>query len=38
MDYMMKIVMSLEDAGLLMKGITKTTKNESKEQKAGHGF
>ena len=29
----MKIVKSLEDSGLLLKGVTKTIKNETKEQK-----
>ena len=33
MNDIMKIVMSLEDAGLLIKGITETIKNEAKEQK-----
>ena len=31
----MKIVKSLEDSGLLVKGITETVQNEVKEQKAG---
>ena len=31
----MKIVQVLEDSGLLLKGITKTIKNETKEQKGG---
>lgn len=33
MDDAMKIVKSLEDSGLLLKGVTKTSKNETKEQK-----
>ena len=31
----MKIVKSLEEAGLLIKGISETIKNEAKEQKGG---
>ena len=31
----MKIVKSLEDSGLLMKGISETIQNEVKEQKGG---
>ena len=31
----MKIIKSLEESGLLIKGISKTTKNEAKEQKGG---
>ena len=30
-----KIVKSLEDSGLLLKGVTKTDQNEVKEQKGG---
>ena len=30
-----KIVKSLEDAGLLLKGVTETVQNEVKEQKGG---
>ena len=30
-----KIVQSLEESGLLMKGVTETIKNEAKEQKGG---
>ena len=30
-----KIVKSLEDSGLLLKGVTETVQNEVKEQKAG---
>ena len=35
MNDMMKIVKSLEESGLLIKGISKTIKNEAKEQKGG---
>ena len=31
----MKIIKSLEESGLLIKGISNTTKNEAKEQKGG---
>ena len=31
----MKIVQVLEDSGILLKGVTKTIKNEIKEQKGG---
>ena len=31
----MKIVMSLEDSGLLIKGVNETIQNETKEQKKG---
>ena len=31
----LKIVKSLEDSGLLLKGVTESVKNEVKEQKAG---
>ena len=31
----MKIIQSLEESGLLIKGISQTTKNEAKEQKGG---
>ena len=31
----MKIVQALEDSNILLKGVTKTIKNESKEQKEG---
>ena len=34
----MKIVQSLEDSGILLKGVTKTIKNETKEQKGGFLF
>ena len=33
MDYLIKIVKSLEDSGLLLKGITELVQNEIKEQK-----
>ena len=35
MQDLLKIVKSLEDSGLLLDGITKTVKNEVKEQKGG---
>ena len=35
MNDIMKIVQALEDANILLKGVTKTTKNETKEQKGG---
>ena len=35
MNDIMKIVKSLEGSGLLIKGISKTIKNEAKEQKEG---
>ena len=35
MNYIMKIVQALEDSNILLKGVTKTIKNEIKEQKAG---
>ena len=31
----MKIVQTLEDSNILSKGVAKTTKNETKEQKGG---
>ena len=31
----MKIVKSVEDSGLLIKGVSETIKNEAKEQKGG---
>ena len=31
----MKIVQALEDSNVLLKGVTKTIKNETKEQKGG---
>ena len=33
MEYIMKIIKSLEESGLLIKGISETNKNEAKEQK-----
>ena len=33
MEDIMKIVKSLEDSGLLIKGVTETIENETKEQK-----
>ena len=35
MENVMKIVISLEDSGLLLKGVTETIQNEAKEQKGG---
>ena len=35
MHDIMKIVQVLEDAGILLKGVIKTIKNETKEQKGG---
>ena len=35
MDDLIKIVTSLEDSGLLLKGITESVQNEIKEQKRG---
>ena len=35
MEDIMKIVKSLEESGLLIKGISETIKNEAKEQKEG---
>ena len=35
MDDIMKIVNSLEDSGLLIKGVSETIKNDAKEQKGG---
>ena len=35
MDDLIKIVKSLEDAGLLLKGVTESVQNEIKEQKSG---
>ena len=34
-DNIIKIVKSLEDSGLLLKGVTETVQNEVKEQKGG---
>ena len=35
MEYIIKIVKSLEDYGLLLKGVNETIENEAKEQKRG---
>ena len=35
MNEIMKIVQALEDSNILLKGVTKTIKNETKEQKGG---
>ena len=35
MNYIMKIIKSLEKYGLLIKSISQSIKNESKEQKGG---
>ena len=35
MNDIMKIVQSLEDSNILLKGVTKTIENETKEQKGG---
>ena len=35
MKDIIEIVKSLEDSGLLLKGVSKTIQNEAKEQKAG---
>ena len=35
MNEIMKIVKSLEESGLLIKGISETIKNKAKEQKGG---
>ena len=35
MQYLLKIVKSLEDSGILLDGIIKTVKNKVKEQKGG---
>ena len=35
MNDIMKIVKSLEESGFLIKGVSKTIKNEAKEQKGG---
>ena len=34
-NYVMKIVQALEDSNILLKGVTKTIKKETKEQKGG---
>ena len=35
MEDIIKIVKFLEDSGLLLKGVTETVQNETKEQKGG---
>ena len=35
MNDIMKIVQALENSGVLLKGVTETIKNETKEQKGG---
>ena len=35
MSYIMKIIKSLEESGLLIKGVSEASKNEAKEQKGG---
>ena len=35
MNDIMKIIKALEDSGILLKGVSKTIKNETKEQKGG---
>ena len=35
MEYLLNIVQSLEESGLLIKGISETIKNKEKEQKGG---
>ena len=35
MEDIIKIVKSLEDSGLLLKGVSETIQNEAKEQKGG---
>ena len=35
MNDIMKIIQALENSGILLKGVTKTIKNETKEQKGG---
>ena len=35
MDDIIKTIQALEDSNILLKGVTKTTKNETKEQKGG---
>ena len=35
MDDIRKIVQALENSGILLKGVTKTVKNETKQQKGG---
>ena len=35
MNHIIKIVQALEDSNILLKGVTKAIKNETKEQKGG---
>ena len=35
MDDILKIVKSLEDSGVLLKGVSETIQNEAKEQRGG---
>ena len=35
MNDIIKIIKALENSGILLKGVSKTTKNETKEQKGG---
>ena len=35
MNDIMKIIQALENSGILLKGVTETIKNETKEQKGG---
>ena len=35
MNYIIQILQVLEDSNILLKGVTKTIKNETKEQKGG---
>ena len=35
MNDILKVVKALEDSNILLKGVTKTVKNETKEQKGG---
>ena len=35
MKYIMKIIEALDNSGILLKGVSKTTKNETKEQRGG---
>ena len=35
MEDLIKVVKSLEDSGLLLNGVTESTKNEAKEQRGG---
>ena len=35
MNYIIKIIEALENSGILLKGVTKTIENETKEQRGG---